>query len=256
MPRSSPADVRHRPVGVPLGLLDPVVPGDLEAVPRVADGVDLHVEVPGPRHEVVQLRGGGHVGVDRVDVVARVAADRPGEAAPHGKRLVCRVEEPGEEEVVAAERVHGPEKVGPILRREVEERGEERVREGGQDGLAVLARRRLHPGELQDLERGLAGRDRGVVLRNGDRPGHLQELVDRVGRDRDDPVEPRSRRSGSCTGGGRRSRSSGSRATSWRRRTARAAPVRGGSPRARAAARCAGSPTGSRAGRRPGSSAP
>ena len=141
IPRMRPPTLTIARYGLPLGRLDLVVPGHVERVPGVADVVDLHVEVERPRRQHVELRGRGHVGVDRVEIVARILPHGPVEAAPGDERLVRRIAEPGQQQVTLAERVGRAEEVAPLLGRQGEERGEQPVRERRQEGLAVLARR-------------------------------------------------------------------------------------------------------------------
>ena len=141
-----------------------------------------------PGRDRVQLRRRGDIRVDRIDVVARPLEHASPETAGRGQRLIVGILEPCEQQALALEGVGLADQARPLIRRKAQQPVEQLVRECRQKCLATLSGSG-DAGQLKGLERGLSRRDRRRVVGHVDWAGDLQQLVDRVGRDPEHPVD-------------------------------------------------------------------
>ena len=188
MPRIRPPTFCISRYGAPAAVstsFDHVTSSEFRALPNSSIS-DVEIQRPGgPR---VELARRGDIGVDRKDVVPGVGSNRAVDARPSRQRLLGGIAEPGQDVAAVAQRPGDAEQVGPRLGSQRGERRDQDVGERRQERLAVLPWG-CSPGQLQRLERRLAGCNGDAVVWHLERAGHLQDLVDRVGGDPDHTVE-------------------------------------------------------------------
>ena len=107
MPRMRAANALHLAVGCRGRCLNLVRPRHLERVPRVADLIDLDVEIQASGRPRAEFRRRGDVGIYREEIVARVLPHRPVDTGSDSEGLIGCIREPGQQQVPIAEVTRG-----------------------------------------------------------------------------------------------------------------------------------------------------